>query len=288
MTEFQYLNQANTEAQDRLASSFLFAQDSTGLATDGVLAGLAVSQTTTASASVNVAAGACVIQDTVLNGVALMVNDSLKALDVLTANPMGATPRNDIVVFDSATTSVRLIVGVPNAVPTDPTVPITALALARIRNAASATTVPAAAIDQLPRQTSVVGGRAIVASAAARDLMTKYNGLRVWRTDVGREETWDGTGWLTEVYALDTVVNTNTTGEFSITTGLSTILYANIYNGNGGTVRAGNRRNITLARNSTGTTYTGGTLTGIAFAADTKVALGSDSFRVDWMAKGYA
>ena len=62
---------------------------------------------------------------------------------------MGGLPRNDIVVFDSITASLMAITGVPNATPTDPTVPNTAVALARLRNLASATTIPTAQIDNL-------------------------------------------------------------------------------------------------------------------------------------------
>lgn len=157
MTEFIRDKAGASEAQQKKALAYLFAQDSTGLATDGVLAGLQVSQTGTASASVLVGAGAGVSQDTVGNGASLLVSDSQKTLDILTANPMGATPRNDIVVFDSATSSIRVIVGTPNAVPTDPTVPATAVALARLRHAASATTVPTAKIDDLRVFTSIFG-----------------------------------------------------------------------------------------------------------------------------------
>jgi hypothetical protein len=162
VTEFIADKAGNTEVQQKKASSFLFAQDSTGLATDGVLTGLAVAQTTTASVSVTVDAGACLVQDSAGNGVSRCVSDSQKTLDVLTANPMGGTPRNDLIVFDSATVSagtggLRVIVGTPNAVPTDPTVPATALKLARIRNLASATTVPAAQIDDLRTFTSLFG-----------------------------------------------------------------------------------------------------------------------------------
>lgn len=149
MAEFIRDKAGATEAQQKKALAFLFAQDSVGLATDGVLSGLQVTQTGTASANVLVGAGAAVTQDTVGNGASLMVNDTQKTLDVLTANPMGATARNDLVVFDSATASIRVIVGTPNVSPTDPTVPATATALARLRHAASATTVPTAKIDDL-------------------------------------------------------------------------------------------------------------------------------------------
>lgn len=160
MSEFIRDKAGATEAQQKKALAFLFAQDSVGLATDGVLAGLQVTQTGTASANVLVGAGSAVVQDTVGNGVSQLVNDTPKTLDVLTANPMGATPRNDIVVFDSATTSIRVIVGTPNAVPTDPTVPATAVALARLRHAASATTVPTSQIDDLRVFTRLAGAPA--------------------------------------------------------------------------------------------------------------------------------
>lgn len=157
MTEYQYLDEGNSEAQDRLATSYLFAQVSQGKAATGVLSGLVVAQTGTASGSVLVGAGAAVCQDTVGNGAALMVSDTQKTLDIFTANPMGGTPRNDIVVFDSATKSIRAIIGTPNAVPTDPTVPATAAPLARLRHAASATTIPTAKIDSLIVSTSLAG-----------------------------------------------------------------------------------------------------------------------------------
>ena len=154
MTQFIYHKAGNTEAQQKQALAFLLQQDSPGLASDGVLSGLGVSQTATASASVVVAAGSGASQDTVLNGASMLVLDSPFTLDVLGANPVGGLPRNDVVVFDAATVSsgaggVRVLTGVPNASPTDPTVPATAVRLARLRHAASATTVPASAIDDL-------------------------------------------------------------------------------------------------------------------------------------------
>lgn len=194
MTEFQYLDEGNSEAQLRLATSFLLAQSSLGKAATGVLAGLDVTQTSTASASVLVAAGACVTQDTVAAGVALLVNDTSKTLDVLTANPMGATPRNDLVCFDPATKSIRLIVGTPNASPTDPTMPTAAVPLARIRNAASATSVPTSAIDNLRVFTSLLpdSGKLSVTSSLA--------GLRVHRQVYPGGST-DANGFITVNHA---------------------------------------------------------------------------------------
>ena len=150
---------------------YLVAQDSVGVATDGVLSGWAVSQTGTASASVVIGKGEGVAQDTVLAGAQMLVLDSDLTLDVLTANPVGGLPRNDMVVFDSATVSggsggVRVIVGTPNASPTDPTVPATAIPLARLRHAASATTVPTAKIDDLRVTTYLFGGPSPKTAAA--------------------------------------------------------------------------------------------------------------------------
>ena len=146
-----------SETQLRQLFSYLFAQDSVGLTTDGVLTGLGVLQTTTASASVVVGRGAGVVQDTVVNGVVPLVNDTDLTLDVLTANPVGGLPRNDMVIFDAGTGTIRLLTGVPNASPTDPTVPATAIPLARLRHAASATTVPTSKIDNVRVFTRLFG-----------------------------------------------------------------------------------------------------------------------------------
>ena len=90
-------------------------------------------------------------------------------MDIFTANPVGGLPRNDIVVFDSVTKLISVIVGTPNATPTDPTVPATAVLLARLRNLASATTIPTAQIDNLIVATTLRGllGRAVVTQSTA-------------------------------------------------------------------------------------------------------------------------
>ena len=149
MTEYEYHNAGNSEAQQRQALSFLLAQDGTGVATNGVLAFLSVTQTATASKAVLVNPGAAVAQANVLSGASLMGNDSIKTLDVLTGSPVGGLPRNDIIVFDAATVSIRAIIGTASASPIDPTVPASAVPLARLRHAASATTIPTSAIDDL-------------------------------------------------------------------------------------------------------------------------------------------
>lgn len=159
MPELEYHNAGNTEAQELQGLAYLLAQVTQGKAATGVLSGLKVAQTVTASGSVLIDAGGGVVQNATLDGASLLVNDSQRTLDVFTANPMGGVPRNDLIVFDRATLSgtsggLRAITGVPNASPTDPAIPASAIPLARLRHAASATTIPTAKIDDLRVMTS--------------------------------------------------------------------------------------------------------------------------------------
>ena len=158
MSEFEWQHAGNTEAQQKLGASYLFEQATTGTASTGVLKGLTVAQTATASGSVLVAVGAGVVQASGLVGASLLVNDTQKTLDIFTSNPVGGLPRNDIVVFDRAV-GIRSITGSANAVPSDPTIPTDVIPLARLRHAASASTIPTSKIDSLIVTTSVAGTR---------------------------------------------------------------------------------------------------------------------------------
>ena len=152
----EYHNGGNSEANEKQGLAALFAQSATpGVATTGVLYGLAVSQTTTASGSVQISQGAGVVQASFTDGASLLTNPD-PTLDVLTANPVGSLGRNDIVVFDALTAKVSVVVGTPNAAPTDPTVPATSLKLARLRHAANATSIPTAKVDDLRVYTSLL------------------------------------------------------------------------------------------------------------------------------------
>jgi hypothetical protein len=185
VTEFNVAKSGETEAQFRQFLSALVNQSVAGLsARSGVLSpshGLAVSQTTTASASVQVSPGACVAQGSTLAGLYPMVNDTTKTLDVLSANPLGGLPRNDIVVFDYSTESIRVIVGTPAAVPTDPSVPSSAVQLARLSHAASATTVPSSAITDLRVFTGLRG--AVINARTSSELPTGHVGAPAYRWD---------------------------------------------------------------------------------------------------------
>jgi hypothetical protein len=70
---------------------------------------------------------------------------------------MGALPRNDLVIFNVDTAAVEVVIGTPNASPTDPTVSANHIKLARIRNAGNATTIPSSAIDDLRVFTTLNG-----------------------------------------------------------------------------------------------------------------------------------
>lgn len=149
MSEFKAAVLSESEAQWRQFLSYLFAQGSTGIATSGVVAGLGVSQTATASGSVLVGLGHCVTQSALTTGVEPLTSNADKTLDVLGASPMGALPRYDLIVFNPATALVEAVIGTANASPSDPTPPAGSVRLARVRNAANATTIPTSAIDDL-------------------------------------------------------------------------------------------------------------------------------------------
>jgi hypothetical protein len=204
MTEFELNRAGNSAAQQKLGAAFLFAQASTGLAWTGVLTGLTVAQTTTASGSVLISAGAGVVQSAVLDGASLLVNDTVKTLDIFTANPVGALPRNDIIVFDAVTATLAVIVGTPNVTPADPTTPATVLRRARLRHAASATTIPAAVIDQLGVPTGLAGTPIPVNTQGGRDLLTAVDGLQVYRLDTHTVETYQNGAWAVMANQVDT------------------------------------------------------------------------------------
>lgn len=158
MAEFQYLNGGNSEVQDKQAEAYLYASSgTTGIAATGVIEGLLVAQTPTVSGSVLISAGACLNQASLGQGADRLINPSQKTLDILTANPVGGLPRNDIIEFDSITALIIAHIGTPNATPTDPTVPATSVALARLRHAAGATDIPTAKIDPLIVATTLRG-----------------------------------------------------------------------------------------------------------------------------------
>jgi len=152
-----YHKAGNAEADEKMGLAALLAQSTTpGVAATGVLYGLAVTQTATASGSVQIGMGAGVVQASLTPGASLLYNPA-PTLDIFTSHPVGSLPRNDIVVFDSLTGSISALYGTPNATPTDPTIPATALALARLSHAANATTIPSTKITDLRVYTFALG-----------------------------------------------------------------------------------------------------------------------------------
>ena len=166
--------------------------------------GLGVVQTPTASGSVRVDAGAAVTQTSSLVGAIVSYNDAQTDLDVLGANPMGGLPRNDIVALDAATESLRVITGTPNASPTDPTVPASAVALARLRHPAGATSVASSAIDELRVWTTMRGGITLVRNQTDRDNILPRQATTIYRADTGALESYNGSSW--DPYYADTLM----------------------------------------------------------------------------------
>lgn len=164
MSQFKTAAVDESEAEFRQFLSFLFAQGSSGIATTGVLAGLGVTQTTTASKSVVIGKGAAVVQSSLTAGVSPLISNADVTLDVLTGSPMGALPRNDLVIFNADSVAIEAVIGTPNASPTDPAVSANHIKLARLRQiptgSVGAGTIPAANIDPLGTFTSLFGAKA--------------------------------------------------------------------------------------------------------------------------------
>lgn len=151
MTIVKSLRTGEQEAEFRQLWSYLLEQSSTGKAKTGVLAGCAVAATTpSATGSVVIGVGLANVQPTTGGGAFPELVTAAETVDVFTANPMQfeTNPRNDIIGItqDGAAT---VLVGTPNAIPTDPTVPSTVVPLWRLRHAAGATTITPQAADDL-------------------------------------------------------------------------------------------------------------------------------------------
>jgi len=203
MAEFVYDGAGNSEVQQREALAHLLTPAGT-LARTGVADGLLVWQTATASGSVIITVGAGVVQSAVLDGAHLLVCDTTRTLDIFTANPVGGLPRNDIVVFDAVTATIAVIVGTPNVTPVDPTVPTSALPLARLRQAASATTIPAAAIDDLRVWVGLRGTPIPVATTAALAALVPYDGMQAYMLDTHVGVAYQNGAWVTKATVTDT------------------------------------------------------------------------------------
>lgn len=188
MTEFK-IGAGTSEDQLQQFFAYQFAQATTGTATTGVLSGLAVTQTTTASASVLIGGGLAVSQSSLTAGVDPLVSNSTKTLDVLTANPMGAVARNDLVVFNPASAAIELVVGTPNVTPTDPTPPTGAVLLARLAHLASASTVPTSRITDLRTITYPFGGPYVRATPAKAGKRTHWGYTSVSTTGASATAT---------------------------------------------------------------------------------------------------
>lgn len=167
--------------------------------------------------------------------------DAIKDINILSTPADPTNPRDDLIVaqqsdtFDSDANSdflVRHVVGTPAPVPADPAVSGSTnfVTLARVRVNALATTITSGNITDLRTSghanslvgglySVALGGILPVASAAERDALTGlYNGLRIWRSDLKREEAYDGAVWTPLTGNLFTAYGSDTTSLTATTT----------------------------------------------------------------------
>lgn len=216
-----------------------------------------------------------------------------KRIDVLWARQKD---KNALVSADTSTVAeLGVTTGTAGSDPSEPSIPSDATEIGTITwdstsTVATATNAAQCTLTVTCQWTALHGEPIPVRTADDRATLTPYNGMRVLRLDKNsRIETHDGTGWRTEVFG-NTSVTVNGTGDFTIpaaTTGLTTVLWASVGNGNGG-VATGARENVTVARNVPFNT-TPGAITGRVVVAETHTYLPSGTaVEIDWLAKGYS
>jgi hypothetical protein len=165
--------------------------------------------------------------------------DATKTLDLLTANPMGALARNDLIVAQQTDTfysdgstafTVKQVVGTPNSTPSDPSVTGDYIPLARVAFPANASTVQASYITDLrPGWTVAAGGVLPVATQAVRDALTPFPGMVVYRLDRKWEELYDGGAWRVDGPAICanvadlSAITAPTAGQLAVTTDTGTV-----------------------------------------------------------------
>lgn len=173
--------------------------------------------------------------------------DADKTLDLLTANPMGALPRWDLIVavqtdtyYGDGSTAfvVRQVVGTPNASPSDPNVTavtgaVDYIVLERIKFPASAATVQDSYLDHLSSALTFsvgLGGLLPVYSVTERNALSAYDGLPIYRMDRDWVEIYDGTAWRVQKVAVcsstadrDSAITSPYDGLLAVTTDTRTL-----------------------------------------------------------------
>jgi hypothetical protein len=145
--------------------------------------------------------------------------DAQVDINILSTPANATNPRNDLIVAQqsdkfyadgSNAFQVRQVVGTPAGSPSDPTVTGSSdyVTLARVRVDANATTITSAKITDLRPTgpwTVALGGLLPVPSQAARDALSAYDGMAVYRQDRDWVEVMDGTAaWRVQGVAICT------------------------------------------------------------------------------------
>jgi hypothetical protein len=152
-------------------------------------------------------------------GAYTLILDAQKDINVLSTPADGTNPRNDLIIAQQSDTfygdansnwTIRQVVGTPAGSPSDPAVSGSTdyIPLARVRVNAGATSVSQANITDLRTSghaKSLTGGKFTVAAGgllpiedatAEASITGKFPGMQIWRIDLKRRHTWDGSNWM--------------------------------------------------------------------------------------------
>lgn len=168
-------------------------------------ADLAVAQNGTPNMSVNIASGRAVVfgDDSADQQLYHIWNDATVNKTISAADP--TNPRRDLVIaevrdtlFGGAANDWRLsvVTGTPAASPADPSVPNTALVLARVAVAAGATSVTNANITDLRARAGAVGVSDVICTSTTRPA-SPFVGMKIYETDTAKALVYAGatSGW---------------------------------------------------------------------------------------------
>lgn len=168
-------------------------------------ADLAVTQNGTPNMSVNIASGRAVVfgDDSTDQQLYHIWNDATVNKTISAADP--TNPRRDLVIAEVRDTlfggaandwRLRVVTGTPAASPADPSVPNTALVLARVAVAAGATSVTNANITDLRARAGTVGVSDVICTSTTRPA-SPFVGMKIYETDTAKALVYAGatSGW---------------------------------------------------------------------------------------------
>jgi hypothetical protein len=170
--------------------------------------------------------------------------DSAKTIDILSTPADPSNTRHDLIIAQqsdafhgdaSSLFEVKRVLGTAAGSPVDPTPSGSPdyVVLARVRVTAGASSITNAMIDDLrpvPLRTVALGGVLPVETATARNVLTAYEGMTVYRMDQDWIEVYDGAAWrvrgtavVSSVASLSTAISNPFAGQLAYVTDVSSI-----------------------------------------------------------------